>query len=42
MAKLIEQTERKFDYLFDSKRGVVQHSHKYDKQLKHRQERPSL
>jgi len=34
-----EQIEREFDYMFASKRGVVRHSHKIDKQFKHRKER---
>ena len=33
------QIERQYDYVFDSKRGVVQHSHKYDKLTKNRVER---
>lgn len=34
-----QQIERKLDYAFDSKHGLVKHSHKRDKMQKHRQER---
>jgi len=34
-----DQIEKKFDYEFDSKRGLVQHSHKIDKLFKARKER---
>jgi hypothetical protein len=34
-----DQIERRLDYDIDSKRGVVQHSHKWDKVAKHRAER---
>jgi len=34
-----DQIEKNLDYIFDSKRGIVQHSHKFDKQIKTRKER---
>ena len=34
-----EQIEKEMDYMLDSKRGVVQHSHKLDKRQKNRTER---
>lgn len=34
-----DQIERKLDHVFDSKRGTVRHSHKWDKTAKHRSER---
>ena len=34
-----DQIERQLDYDLASKRGLVQHSHKIDKQMKNRKER---
>ena len=36
---LCDQIERRYDYQFASKRGIVNHSHKEDKQMKNRKER---